>query len=218
MKNKKTRKRFRALVKSHLGDISRALLEGDKRTAFLEFLKQSDERKGIYALYNSKGKIYYAGKASDLAKRLNDHLKDKHSNDWDKMTLFFLAKSANIAELEGLLVAGAHPEGNMQKPKIGKDMRQSLRTFLKKDAMRQIDSMVLPNKPLKDKLSNRITPKQLKKIGQIKIADILGITQGRVSQIINLDKKGYKILIKYIWEGGHRDKILQLISKFRTTK
>jgi predicted XRE-type DNA-binding protein len=216
MKNKKPKKRFHTMVKSHLGDISRALLEGEKRIAFLEFLKQGNERKGIYALYDSKGKIYYAGKASDLAKRLNDHLKDKHADDWDKMTLFFLAKSANISELEGLLVAGAHPKGNMQKPKIGKDMRQSLRKFLKADAMRQIDSMVLPNKLLSDKLSNRMTPKQLKKIPQGEIAAILGITQGRVSQIINHDKKGYKTLLTYIREGGHRDKILQLISKLKT--
>ena len=132
------------------------------------------------------------------------------------MSLFFLDKSANIAEVEGLLVAGAHPKGNTQRPKIGKDMRQSLRKFLKADAMDQIDSMVLPNKPLKDKLSNRITPKQLKKINQKSIANALGITQGRVSQIINYDKRGFKTLLAYIREGGHRDTILKLISKLKT--
>ena len=37
------------LVLSHLSGIQRALLEGEKRPAFLEFLRQTDDRRGLYA-------------------------------------------------------------------------------------------------------------------------------------------------------------------------
>src|SRR5688572_11963154 len=66
----------RSLIAGHLRDIKRALLEGEKRSAFLEFLKQNlPAKQGIYALYDKRGRLYYAGKASDLARRLNQHLR-----------------------------------------------------------------------------------------------------------------------------------------------
>jgi excinuclease UvrABC nuclease subunit len=69
-------------------------------------------RGGIYALYDKKGRLYYAGKASDLPRRLNQHLKDRHRDSWDRMTLFLVGDSANVAALEGLLIATAKPPGN----------------------------------------------------------------------------------------------------------
>lgn len=211
MPHKKKRK-TRPLITSHLGNISRALLEGDKRETFLEFLKATDDRRGIYALYASNATLYYAGKASDLPKRLDNHLRDKHSEDWDTMSLFFLSKSANISQMEGLLVAGGKPNGNERQPKIGKDVRPALRKFLKSDALDQIDSMVFPNKKsADDNLAGRITPKKLKKITQRELASTLGISQGRVSQLIKPDRKHFKILRRYIREGGHRDKVLRLL-------
>lgn len=211
MPNKKKRK-TRPLITSHLSDISRALLEGDKRSTFLEFLKTTDERRGIYALYSDKGTLYYAGKTSDLPKRLDNHLKDKHAEDWETMSLFFLTKSANISQMEGLLIAGGKPDGNERQPKIGKDIRSSLRKFLKSDAIDQIDSMIFPNKvSLPDKLDKRITPKKLKKLTQKEIAAVLGISQGRVSQLITPDRKKWKILRRYIIDGGHRDKVLRIL-------
>ena len=71
------RKRSRTVVTSHLEHISRALLDGEKRLAFLEFLKQNNERRGVYALYDANGNIFYVGKASDLQQRLTTHLTDK---------------------------------------------------------------------------------------------------------------------------------------------
>jgi hypothetical protein len=38
------------LVLSHLSGIKRALLEGEKRPVFLEFLRQKDDRRGLYTL------------------------------------------------------------------------------------------------------------------------------------------------------------------------
>ncbi len=82
------------------------------------------------------------------------------------MSLFFLDKSANIAELEGLVVATANPKGNTQKPHIGKDLRRELKKFIKTDTNTQINQAIYPekqkNKP--DKLFGRITSKKLKTI------------------------------------------------------
>ena len=186
MKHKREKKKPPSLITSHLRGIKRALLDGEKRPAFLEFLNQTDERRGIYALYDKRGRIHYAGKASDLPKRLDQHLGDKHAESWDQMTLFFVAKSANIPELEGLVVATAKPPGNTQKPKIGKDMRKSLQRYLKDDASLQIDQAIYPElKQKADKLSGRITPKKLKAVNQAKLASVLGISQGRVSQLFS---------------------------------
>jgi len=170
------------LVLSHLSGIKRALLEGEKRPVFLEFLRQTDDRRGLYTLYDRTGRLHYAGKASDLPRRLDQHLSDRHADSWDEMTLFFLSEAADIAELEGLLVAAAHPPGNRQKPRIGSDRRRELKRFLRKDAIEQIDQVVYPQKThprqeSPDGLSGRITPKKLKGVKQSKLASVLGITQ-----------------------------------------
>lgn len=213
-KSQKKRTRPESLVRSHLREIKRALLEGEKRPAFLAFLEQTDDRRGLYTLYDSKGGLYYVGKASDLPKRLDQHLKDKHASSWDQMTLFFLSDSANVAELEGLVVAAAHPHGNAQKPKIGTDLRKELRNFLKQDAVKQINQVIFPNKKeKKDELLGRITPKKLKSIQQKKLAGILGISQGRVSQLISDEPKNYTTLRRYIKEAGRRDSVLLLMQK-----
>ena len=207
------------LVLGHLAGIKRALLEGEKRPAFLEYLRQTDDRRGIYTLYDRGGRLHYAGKASDLPRRLDQHLNDRHAESWDEMTLFFLSDSADIGELEGLLVAAAHPPGNKQKPRIGSDKRKDLTRFLRQDAIEQIDQAVYPRKihRFKDSdlntLSGRITPKRLKSIKQAKLATVLGITQGRVSQLVRADPENYTVLRKYIQEAGRRDSVLLLLQK-----
>ena len=75
-----------SLILGHLGGIRRALLEGEKRPAFLAFLESNAVTHGIYALYDKKGRLYYSGKASDLTTRLNQHLRDRHGESWELMT------------------------------------------------------------------------------------------------------------------------------------
>ena len=211
---RKNRKTQASLVKSHLGGIKRALLEGEKRPAFLEFLRQTEDRRGIYALYDKRGRLNYVGKASDLPRRLDQHLKDKHADNWDQMTLFFLGDSANVVELEGLIVAAAKPPANRQKPRIGSDKRVELRKFLKQDAIKEIDQAIYPNRrEPHDTLLGRITPKKLKTLTQSQLAAALRISQGRVCQLIAEDSKHYGVLRKYIQEAGRRDSILLLLQK-----
>lgn len=219
MKIKSKKDKSPSLITSHLRGIKRALLDGEKRPAFLEFINQNNERRGIYALYDKRGRIYYVGKAIDLPKRLNQHLGDKHSESWDQMTLFFVSKSANIPELEGLVVATAKPTGNTQKPKVGNDMRKSLEKFLKDDSNLQIHQAVYPEKQKKpDKLSGRITAKKLKAISQTKLATVLGITQGRISQLFKDEEKKPGTFRRYIREAGRRDGVLLLIQKSKLEK
>jgi hypothetical protein len=85
--------------------------------------------------------------------------------------------------------------------------------------MAQIDQVVYPHKvhPNKeenvDALSGRITPKKLKGIKQAKLASVLGISQGRVSQLVNAEPNKYTALRKYIREAGRRDSVLLLLQK-----
>lgn len=199
-----------SLISGHLSGIKRALLEGEKRATFLDFLnRELPAKQGIYALYDNKGRLYYAGKASDLARRLNQHLRDRHGDSWERMTLFHVANSANVAELEGLVVATARPPGNRQKPKIGQDLRKRLSQHLKQDAVIQIKQAIYPERQQAvDALSKHITLKKLGAVGQSRLAKVLGISQRRVSR---LSRDGE--LKRYIREAGKRDAVLLLLEK-----
>jgi DNA-binding MarR family transcriptional regulator len=199
-----------SLISGHLSGIKRALLEGEKRATFLDFLNKAlPAKQGIYALYDKKGRLYYAGKASDLARRLNQHLRDRHGESWDRMTLFHVANSANVAELEGLVVATARPPGNRQKPKIGQDLRKRLSQHLKQDAVVQIKQAIYPERlQAGDALSKHITLKNLRAVSQSRLAKVLGISQPRVSR---LSRNGE--LKRYIREAGKRDAVLLLLEK-----
>jgi len=198
-----------SLISGHLGGIRRALLEGEKRPAFLAFLESNAVTHGIYALYDKKGRLCYSGKASDLTTRLNQHLRDRHGESWELMTLFLVAKAANVAQLEGLVVAAARPPGNKQKPKIGQDLRKSLKRYLRQDAIQQIDEAVYPDRePSKGALARRITTKKLRSVSQARLARTLGITQPRVSVLF----KSHAIR-RYIREAGKRDAVLLLLQK-----
>lgn len=206
---KKKKATLPSLITGHLDGIKRALLDGEKRPAFLDFLDtEIPAKRGIYALYDDeKGRLHYTGKATDLSKRLNQHLKDKHGDSWDRMTLFLVGDSANVSELEGLLIATARPPGNKQKPKIGQDLRKRLRSYLKNDAVLQIDQAIYPERQSKrDVLSGRITQKKLRAVSQKNLARVLGTSQPRVSQLF---KNGE--IRKYILEAGKRDAVLILL-------
>lgn len=203
-----------SLIAGHLSGIKRALLEGEKRASFLDFLdRELPAKQGIYSLYDKKGRLYYSGKASDLPRRLNQHLRDRHGDSWDRMTLFHVANSANVAELEGLVVAAARPPGNKQKPKIGQDLRKKLKQYLRRDAALQIDQAIYPERQhTSDSLARRITTKKLTAMGQGRLAKALGISQPRVSQLFRSGK-----IRSYILEAGKRDAVLLLLHKGKRT-
>ncbi len=70
MAKKKIKRQTKTIVTGHLEQVSRKV--------FTEFQKQITElvgnNFGIYALYNKSGQLYYVGLATDLKKRVKQHL------------------------------------------------------------------------------------------------------------------------------------------------
>src|ERR1700756_441601 len=100
------------------------------------------------------------------------------------MTLFQVAKTTNVGQLEGLVIAAARPPGNKHKPSIGQDLRRSLRQYLRRDADAQISDAVYPGRLSRaDTLARRITTKKLRAVSQTRLARVFDISQPRVSQL-----------------------------------
>jgi predicted XRE-type DNA-binding protein len=112
-----------------------------------------------------------------------------------------------MSELKGLLIATARPPENKQKPKIGQDLRKRLPSYLKEDAVLQIDQAIYPERQRKrDVLSGRITQKKLRTMNQKTLARVLGTSQPRVSQLFKTGE-----IRKYILEAGKRDAVLIML-------
>lgn len=72
------------------------------------------KRNGIYVLLKGDD-IYYAGLASNLRSRLKHHLRDRHREHWDRLSVYLTIGDAHLRELESLLIRVARPPGNRQK-------------------------------------------------------------------------------------------------------
>jgi hypothetical protein len=98
------------LIGQHLEHINRKALE--KYPSILRgFVRQ---RNGIYVLYD-RDRLYYVGLANNLHSRLKQHLRDKHGESWDSLSVYFTFGDVPLRELESLLLRVAAPEGNSQK-------------------------------------------------------------------------------------------------------
>ena len=72
------------------------------------------KRNGVYVLLKGD-EIYYAGLASNLRSRLKHHLKDRHREHWDRLSVYLTIGGDHLRELESLLIRVARPPGNRQK-------------------------------------------------------------------------------------------------------
>ena len=101
------------LVTQYLEFIARAALEdhGDVIS------KIAARRSGVYALYR-RNKLYYAGLASELPRRLKQHLDDKHGKKWDSFSIYLTIGDAHLRELESLILRVMQPPGNTQLGKF----------------------------------------------------------------------------------------------------
>lgn len=108
----------KGLITESLENISRNLFR-DHSEIITELISDSS---GIYALYD-ENELYYVGRASDLKRRVYQHLKDRHDAQWTHFSLFLIKKVNFIGDLESLLIRIAAPVGNRAKPK-GRDSRQ----------------------------------------------------------------------------------------------
>ena len=87
-------------------------------------------RYGIYALYK-RDKLYYVGLASNLRNRLKDHLKDRHSNKWDRFSVYLVLNDEHMKELESLFLRIFMPKGNKQRGKFYR--AENIKSRFKKD-------------------------------------------------------------------------------------
>lgn len=91
-----------------------------------------EKSSGVYALYD-EDELYYVGRATQLRRRVKQHLKDRHDASWTHFSIYLISKDEHIGEIESLLVRIANPKGNTVKPK-GKDsrvMRKQLEKLIK---------------------------------------------------------------------------------------
>jgi len=135
------------LVCQHLENISRLVLD-----KYQHIIRQYvRNRHGVYALYR-RGKLYYVGLASNLRLRLGHHLKDRHSQSWDRFSVYLTIGDSHLRELESLLLRIAMPKGNKQKGKFAKsdDLRPRLRHDAKRSwqlEMQDLLGLSVPRRP-----------------------------------------------------------------------
>jgi hypothetical protein len=205
------------LVRKHLSEISRALLEGENKEKFAAFLKEH-ERQGLYALYRKNGELYYIGRASNLLQRLSTHRSDLHGKRWDKLAIYIMDGMLNLHGVESLLIAVSKPEGNKNRGRLKGDLKKALKESMKAAAIEEITASLYPNQePKQTKKGRRITEKKIdafiKEKGVAKTANILGVSQGRVSQL-----RGEKRLRQWVIAAGKREKLLVAIEAARTRR
>ncbi len=115
-----------SLVSQYLENISRDALE-----KYQDIIKDYvSHQQGLYALYKGD-KIYYVGLASNLRRRLRQHLNDRHGESWDRFSIYLTINSSHMKELETLLLRISLPKGNKVKGKFQK--AESLRRRLDAD-------------------------------------------------------------------------------------
>jgi hypothetical protein len=205
------------LVRKHLSEISRALLEGENKEKFAGFLREH-EKQGLYALYKKNGELYYVGRASNLLGRLSTHRSDLHGKKWDKLAIYIIDEKLTLHDVESLLIAVSKPEGNKNRGRLKGDLKKALKDFMKTAAIEEITASLYPNvEPKQTRKSRRITEKKIEAFigekGVAKTASILGVSQGRISQL-----RGEKRLRQWVIAAGKREKLLVAIETARAKK
>ncbi len=128
----------RPLVLGYLERISSAAFSD-----FREHVKQLvGGEQGIYALYK-RDRLYYVGLASDLRRRVNHHLKDRHAGKWDHFSLYLVNRFDHIRELEALAIRLANPKGNraVGKLKGAQDLASAFRQQITTQQKEELERM-----------------------------------------------------------------------------
>lgn len=98
---------------------------------------------GVYALYRRET-LYYVGLATDLRRRLNQHLSDKHKGKWTHFSLYMLRQTGHLREIEALLLRIADPAGNKTRGKLkrSEDLLPELKALLSEDFKARMDEIL----------------------------------------------------------------------------
>lgn len=107
------KRKIRGLVLGYVEGISSKIFESYSR----QIADLAGDKQGVYALYKGS-RLYYVGLATNLKRRVNHHLRDKHKGKWDTFNLYLVRRSQHIRELESLILRIADPKGNSVKGKL----------------------------------------------------------------------------------------------------
>ena len=113
------------LVVQHIEMMSRRILKNHQEV-IREYVKG---KRGVYALYRGD-RLYYVGLASNLRSRLKAHVRDRHSDAWDRFSLYLTEGDEHLRELEALVLRITMPSGNRAKTKFARS--QDLRRYFKR--------------------------------------------------------------------------------------
>jgi Restriction Enzyme Adenine Methylase Associated/GIY-YIG catalytic domain len=128
------------LVSQYLERISRDAVE-KYQNIFQRYVKR---RQGVYALYR-RDKLYYVGLASNLKSRLQQHLKDHHSQSWDRFSVYFTIGDRHLKELETLILRiTGKPRGNENKGKFqdSENLKRTLKRDIKSYQRRELLDLI----------------------------------------------------------------------------
>ncbi|MDE0518409.1 MAG: GIY-YIG nuclease family protein [Bdellovibrionales bacterium] len=147
------------ILTQQLEGISKKIFERYKK----EVIQYIGNKPGVYALYDEK-ELYYVGRASDLAKRVNHHLKDRHSALWTHFSVYFTKKAQYANDIEAVIISIAQPKGNKIKPRLGKEkkLKDILRKAIKENHQEELRELGLGRKrrvDLKKKNKKRLNMK-----------------------------------------------------------
>ena len=128
-----------ALLYQHLERISRSALEKHQRI----IRRLIRGRHGIYALYH-RDKLYYVGLASNLNRRLENHLADRHRQSWDRFSVYLTISDNHMKELESLLLRIVMPAGNYRNGRFleSEDLLPKLEDEIRTCQKRELDAFL----------------------------------------------------------------------------
>lgn len=172
-------------------------LENVSRKVFSDFPKEItslvNNRHGVYALYKNDH-LYYVGLASDLHRRVNHHLKDKHAKKWNSFSLYLIHESDHIKELESLVLRIAAPKGNSVKGRIphAENMLHVLKAQIKQRQDRDLSFVLnLFRKSTRKKTVRKAVKKRAKK-GEGRQPSLAPYAGKRFALQVVYKKKTYK--------------------------
>jgi hypothetical protein len=101
------------LVCQHLEGVARDLLRD-----YPEIIRAlARDHNGLYALYRGD-RLCYVGLASNLRRRLSQHLRDHLGGDWDRFSLYLTVDGQHLQEMEALFLRISKPQGNRARPRL----------------------------------------------------------------------------------------------------
>jgi len=121
----------------------------------------STSKHGVYALYKGD-RLYYVGLATNLRRRIKQHLNDRHAGKWNRFSLYLVRKANHIKELESLILRIANPKGNaaIGRLKGAEDLKTALEQNIKAEQNSQLQKLLGRKRKVKNtpKTALRINP------------------------------------------------------------